>query len=54
MSTINDLIQSAVAGTPAVTADHFNALMGERIAAKIDALIPVEAAAMFTPAASEE
>lgn len=54
MSTINDLIQSAVAGEPVAMQDSFDALMGDRIAARIDALVPEVSASLFTAAASEE
>ncbi len=53
MSTINDLIQSAVAGEPVAMQDTFDAMMGERIAARIDALVPEVASSLFN-APSEE
>ncbi|AMQ66133.1 hypothetical protein AAY80_012 [Stenotrophomonas phage vB_SmaS-DLP_6] len=53
MSTITDLIQAAVAGEPVAMQDSFDALMGDRIAARIDALVPEVSASLFN-APSEE
>lgn len=53
MPTPNDFIQAALAGEPVAMQDTFNAMMGDRIAAKVDALVPEVAAAFFTSPSEE-
>lgn len=52
MSTINDLLQAAVSGEPVAVADHFSALMADRIAHSVDAMVPEVSKQLFAP--SEE
>lgn len=52
MSTINDLIQAAVAGEPVAIADHFSTLMADRVAHSVDAMVPEVSKQLFAP--SEE